>query len=87
MGDGASKTMEERRGHRGSEKERTAGRWGCGGRGEKGSTLREMQEEGVHGVPGESVVVQGRAVMVGIVRRARGWPPRSSYESSYGQDT
>lgn len=45
------------------------------GRGEKGSTLRDAGGS-VRRRPGESVVVQGRAVMVGIVRRARGWPPR-----------
>lgn len=59
MGDGASKTMEERRGHRVLRKrEGQQSRWGCGGRGEKGSTLRDAGGSVRRRRPGESVVVR-----------------------------
>ena len=48
MGHGASKTTEERRGHRGSEKEREGqrSRWGCGGeRGEREQAERCRRAE------------------------------------------
>lgn len=51
------------------------------GRGEKGSTPRDAGGS-VRRRPGESAVVQGRAVMVGIVRRARGRASSAQAESS-----
>ena len=79
MGDGASKTTEERRDHRGSAKGREGqrSRWGWRGEERKGAG-RKMQEEASAGVP----VVQGRVVMVGIVRRAWGLASSAQAESS-----